>query len=68
MAEANDTFGRLYQNLIDAGCSAETVAQCMELAKRRILRKTGRAGQKRIDCLDYLIYQIQNDKMQEVFT
>ena len=34
MAEANDTFGRLYQNLIDAGCSAETVAQCMELAKR----------------------------------
>ena len=27
MAEANDKYGRIYQNLVDAGCNQKTI-QC----------------------------------------
>ncbi len=31
MAEANDVYGSIYQNLIDAGCDTKTTEQCMAL-------------------------------------
>lgn len=77
MAEANDTTGIIYQNLIDAGCNKQTVEQCMSIVRkgtyaemlpilsqhRAGLLLTVRAGQKQIDCLDYLIYKIQNNSI-----
>lgn len=73
MAEASDTRGILRQNLLDAGCGADTVRQCMDLAQRRedaeLLRLLSRhrrelldavhQNEKRIDCLDYLIHQVE---------
>ena len=77
MAEANDTVGIIYQNLIDAGCDKETTEKCMSMVKnenyaemlpilsqyRASLLSTVRFGQKQIDCLDYLIYKIDNDNI-----
>ena len=75
MAEASDVWGILYQNLIDAGCNQETARQCMSLAKgkkaddllrqlshhRTKLLETVHLHQKKIDCLDFLIYKIKKD-------
>ncbi len=33
MAEENDVYGSIYQNLIDAGCDQQTAEQCMVFAK-----------------------------------
>ena len=77
MAEASDTQGILRQNLLDAGCGSDTVQQCMDLVKkrecaellqllsrhRRELLDTVHQNEKRIDCLDYLIYQIEKQKI-----
>ena len=77
MAEASDTQGILRQNLLDAGCGSDTIQQCMDLVKRResaeLLRLLSRhrrelldivhQNEKRIDCLDYLIYQIEKQKI-----
>ena len=77
MAEASDTQGILRQNLLDAGCGSDTVQQCMDLIKkqesaellrllsrhRRELLDTVHQSEKRIDCLDYLIYQIEKQKI-----
>jgi len=77
MAEASDIQGILRQNLLDAGCSADTVQRCMELAQRqenkellrllschrRELLDALHESEKRIDCLDYLIYQMEKHKM-----
>ena len=77
MAEASDTQGILRQNLLDAGCGSDTVQQCMDLVKRResseLLRLLSRhrrelldtvhQNEKRIDCLDYLSYQIEKQKI-----
>ena len=76
MAEASDTQGILRQNLLDAGCSLDTVQRCMNLVKkqenaellrllschRRELLDTIHQNEKRIDCLDYLLYQIEKQK------
>ena len=73
MAEASDTEGILRQNLIDAGCDSGIVQQCMELARgqrtgemkriltrhRRTLLDTVHQNEKRIDCLDYLVYRLE---------
>ncbi len=73
MALATDTFGILRENLIDAGCDEDTVRQCMELAEhdrwleclpilkeyRKSLMEIIHTGQERLDCLDYLTYQIR---------
>lgn len=73
MPEASDARGILRQNLLDAGCGADMVRRCMDLAERRergeLLRALSHHRQallsavheteKRIDCLDYLIYRIQ---------
>lgn len=76
MPEASDARGILRQNLLDAGCGADTVRRCMDLAERRergeLLRVLARhrqallnavhEGEKRIDCLDYLVYQIERQE------
>lgn len=73
MAEASDTLTLIYQNLMDAGCDAKTTENCMSFVRagnfggmlpillqyRKALLGSVRSGQKKIDCLDYLIYQIQ---------
>lgn len=73
MPNAADIDGILLQNLADAGCSPETVCQCMALAQkrdqaelmrvlslhRRTLLDTLHQSEKRIDCLDYLIYMLE---------
>ena len=63
MAERLDPWGGFYQNLIDAGCSQAAAQQCVALARllshhRAALLDAVHANQKRIDCLDYLLYQI----------
>ena len=72
MAERLDPWGGFYQNLIDAGCSQATAQQCVALARgekkadllrllshhRAALLDAVHANQKRIDCLDYLLYRI----------
>ena len=35
MAEANDTYKIIYQNLIDAGCDESITEKCMFLVKER---------------------------------
>lgn len=75
MAEANDTTGIIYQNLLDAGCDERTTEKCMVLVRdgeyqkllpilsgfRAGLLENIHAGQKKIDCLDYLIYAIEKN-------
>lgn len=77
MAEANDVYGIIHQNLIDAGCNEQTTEQCMTFVKdenisgmlpilskhRSLLLDSVHTGQKQIDCLDYLIYQIKKGKL-----
>lgn len=77
MAEANDTAGIIYQNLIDAGCDKHTMEICMSIVQtesytemlpvlslhRATLLSTVHCGQKQIDCLDYLIYKISKEQI-----
>ncbi len=76
MPEASDTKGILRQNLIDAGCSQEIIQRCMDLVQRkntaemkrilathrRTLLDAVHAEQKKIDCLDYLVYKMDKDQ------
>jgi len=76
MAEATDTYGILYQNLIDANCDNSTVERCMRLAydgkdaemlsllsrHRTSLLNMYHKSRKQIDCLDYLIYKIKKEQ------
>ena len=62
-------------NLEDAGCDSELIEKFMDLLKtgrkeaglsllakhRRFLLDCYHADQKRIDCLDYLIYKMNHD-------
>ena len=73
MPEVSDTKSIFLQNLIDAGCGPELVRQCVVLAQqketselirvlsrhRKILLDTIHQSEKRIDCLDYLIYHLK---------
>lgn len=66
----------LPENLRDAGCSQETIRQYLHLAETgnvkeqlRLLYRHRAAlldrlhqDQKQIDCLDYLIYQMEQQK------
>lgn len=72
MACATDTEGTLYQNLIDAGYSEDEAKHCLSLAQNgqweqlcRALKKQKEAllstlhkSETQIDCLDYLMYEI----------
>lgn len=67
----------IIQNLMDAGCSRDTITAFVEdiraekiaeglkllAAHRRFLLECLHKEQKRIDCLDYLVYQLE--KMQK---
>lgn len=73
MPNVSDAQGILRQNLIDAGCSVDAVQTCMALAQekktaelmrilsrhRRTLLDTLHQSEKRIDCLDYLVYTLE---------
>ena len=79
MPNVSDTQGILRQNLIDAGCSADAVQTCMALAQekktaelmrvlsrhRRTLLDTLHQSEKRIDCLDYLVYTIEKQNKSQ---
>jgi hypothetical protein len=79
MAEASDKLGILRQNLSDAGCGGAAAEACMELVQQKqweklfallkqqkgaLLRQV-HTNQKQIDCLDFLVYQIQKEHRQE---
>ena len=73
MAEANDLYGSIYQNLLDAGCDQQVAEQCMTFVKdgkcvdmlpiltrhRKSLLGVIHKGQEQIDYLDYLLYKIK---------
>lgn len=79
MPEASDTQGILRQNLIDAGCDQELVQRCVALTQeektaevlrilsrhRQTLLDTVHRGEKQIDCLDYLVYTIKRQYLEE---
>ena len=69
----------LIQNLRDAGCDEEKTAACLSCMKSnreteclRLLKKhrsglldTVHEEQKKIDCLDYLLYQMKKTKGEQ---
>ncbi len=71
---ANDE-NAIVQNLIDAGCGQEFIAEFMEdfrkeniskdlkllQSHRRLLLEKLHKEQKRIDCLDYLVYRMTKE-------
>ena len=73
MPEASDAQAILRENLKDAGCDLETIRRCEALAlgekrgelmralslHRKALLDAVHENQRRIDCLDYLIYQLE---------
>ncbi len=73
MARASDKWGIFHENLIDAGCDEELTGHCMRLAKEnrnselhRVLVNyrvkvldTVHESQAKLDCLDFLLYQIK---------
>lgn len=76
MPEASDLADILRQNLVDAGCGEEMVRQCMAFAgerdcagllrvlacHRRMLLDTVHRNERRIDCLDYLVYRLERQQ------
>lgn len=79
MAEASDVYGILYQNLVDAGCSENGITVCMDYARKgewkkllpvlaqhkKTLLDQIHSGEKKIDCLDYLIYQLNKELIHD---
>lgn len=77
MADFSDRYGIVFQDLIDAGCDnsfAEEYAQLILSGKtqfvlnilsnhRKKLLDEVHINQKRIDCLDYLIYKIEKSDL-----
>lgn len=77
MALATDAESILRQNLLDAGCDQETLQHCMSLARagelakakpvlarhRQALLDAVHQNEKRIDCLDYLLYQLKKQSI-----
>ncbi len=73
MPNASDKQTILRENPKDAGCDPETIGRCEVLAQgekrgelmrvlslhRRALLDAVHENQRRIDCLDYLVYQIE---------
>lgn len=80
MAQAGDKLGIVYQNLIDAGCNRQITEQCMSFIRegkdsamlpilsqyRSALLGTVRAGQKQLDCLDFLIYNVSRGNAEDL--
>ncbi|MBO1306250.1 hypothetical protein JZO70_08770 [Enterococcus sp. 669A] len=73
MADATDPIGKIIQTLEDSGCSPEFIAEFLKdfhqektanqrkllLKHKEVLKKEVHGQQKRIDCLDYLIYKLK---------
>ena len=73
MPEASDKQAILRENLKDAGCDLDTICRCEALIQgekkgelmrvlflhRQALLDAVHKNERRIDCLDYLIYQIE---------
>lgn len=67
----------IIRNLLDAGCSEDTITAFMKYRKMgnreegfRILRDQRKSllddvhlGEKKIGCLDYLVYQMKREKV-----
>lgn len=80
MAEASDTQKILYENLLDAGCGRELTEQVAALLNtghtreglallarhRKTVLENCHAEQKKMECLDYLIYQLRNKNQSEI--
>lgn len=79
MANYMESPDSVIQNLKDAGCDSETVAQFMELGmegnrqnqlklleqhRKRLLEKVHK-NEKRIDCLDYLVFQMNKEEREK---
>ena len=72
MARAEDTSVGLYQNLLDAGYSDIEAERCLALAEsgewqalrkalakqKTVLLSALHKSEKQIDCLDFLVYEI----------
>lgn len=79
MAEYNDKRTVFYQNLIDAGCKKQCIGQYAVLYEnkenqklirqlslyRKSLLDSLHQVQSKIDCLDYLLYNLENEKFKE---
>ncbi len=75
MPHISDTQGRLRENLADAGCGEELARRFMALVEqgktrealdllaghRKALLDCCHAEQKKIDCLDYLVYRMEKE-------
>ncbi len=75
MPNANNEAQRFYQNLLDAGCNNELVNRCVNLKntgkekelllilrdKRKELLDNIHSFQKKLDCLDYLVYWLNKN-------
>ena len=73
MPEASDKQAILWENLKDAGCDPDMIRRCEALAQsekqgelmqilslhRRTLLDAVHENERRIDCLDYLVYQLE---------
>ena len=73
MPEASDKQAILRENMKDAGCDPEMIRRCEVLAwgekqgelmrvlsqHRRALLDAVHENERRIDCLDYLVYQLE---------
>ena len=77
MADFSDRYGIIFQNLIDAGCDNSFAEEYTRLIiggkTRSVLNILGNhrkklldevhTNQKRIDCLDHLIYKIEKSEI-----
>ena len=69
----------LIQNLCDAGCDSQMIEQFLDSLRQENIRESAfllrrhrsalldmvHSGQKKIDCLDYLIYQMKQALSQQ---
>lgn len=72
MAEASDKYSIIFQNLRDSGLDETTAGNCTEMIiggdtfqalqiiknYRKSLLEKIHTNQKKLDCLDFLIYQL----------
>lgn len=75
MAEASDVYGILHQNLVDAECGKKGITVCIDYAQKgkwkkllpvlaqhkKTLLEQVHTSEKKIDCLDFLIYRLNKE-------